>query len=221
MRVQDWNNFCNAEFYAKLTSKEMEELANVAGLSDCHDLQLIIPHIINAQSVLEIGAGNGRVLKCLIKHGFRDISAIERDRKFCDILGKEFGKDVAIHCTDLHNFNTEKKFDAILWLWSGIVDFSRDEQYTILSRLSSLLTPGGVIAIDTVSQTPKPSKYYVYIKGKDYIIKIGDKIIFGYNPSRTDIKKYIEGSNTYIKCSKKYATISGRKRIFYILSKAL
>lgn len=221
LNTNKWTNTNNIEFYEKLTIKKLKYLAACAGLDKYHDLNLIRPYFEDAHSILELGAGYGRVIDYLINQNFQNLSAIERNKHLNSILWSRFNKKVTFYFTDIRSFNCAKKFDSILWLWSGIAEFTNSEQLAVLKLLSTLLTKKGTLIIDTISNSLALTDNYVYVHEKDYLFKIKDAILFAFNPSLLDINNYAQQSNLQCISHKEYKTPTNRKRIFFVLTPKL
>ncbi len=214
-----WTNYQNIFFYEEVAGGLLQELAIIAGLNNCCDIELIKPYIANANSILEVGAGYGRVLDYLVKQELScKISAIERGEKFCEILKSKFAMHVNIYQTDLHDFQAFEKFDIILWMWSGIADFSQHEQLPILSKLTSFLSSNGILILDTISPKIKPLSSTNTL-GSHYKIQLGKETNHVYCTSSNEIKHYAnELQFKKFKCQE-YRTSTNRIRLLHILQK--
>jgi len=216
-----WANADNAQFYEYISIEQIQYFAQLAGLADGCDTELITSLIKKADTILEIGAGYGRVIEQIIKSGFAgNIVAIERSLQFCKFLNEKFTNQTKIIQTDIATFNTDQKFDLILWLWEGIADFSKVEQPTILKSLSSLLTKNGVFVIDTLAphlQTMNGEKFHY--NTTDYRIQVNDWIMNIYRISPQEIYKYAKFIGFNKISVKLYNTSTNRQRVLYILKR--
>jgi SAM-dependent methyltransferase len=213
-----WKNNDNAVFYAKTPTKIHKRYASIGGLANYSDLKLIQSHILQARSILEVGAGYGRVIEYLLKKGVPGkIYAMERCQKYCAILQKKFLNKIEIFNIDLFNFNIEIKFDLILWLWSGITDFSKSEQPIAMNIIAKHLNRRGTFVIDTIAHAVKPSNVKV-LKSRCYVAQVGKYVLHGYIPSPKTILKYGEKLGFAEIRQLPYLTSSNRPRSMYILS---
>jgi cyclopropane fatty-acyl-phospholipid synthase-like methyltransferase len=194
-KPSNWNNHDNAKFYNTLLVEDFKKLAKLAGLESCPDVELILPHLKPDSVILEVGAGYGRVLNCLINKGFKNLYAIERDPNLCKLLQQQFGNKVNLIQQDLHDFKTGVKFDAILWLWAGISDFAKDEQFGMLQKLASFLKTNSIFFLDTMIAPIKLAIDCLCIKKNESILTYKNNFLHGYFPSITQLKLYSKKLN--------------------------
>src|SRR5438552_4126970 len=151
MNEDRWNNKDNDHFYDKSFIENVPYLINRSGLEANQDLLAIKNKMMSATSILEMGAGYGRVIDFLIKNDYSgQISAIEKSNHLYELLQTKYSHQVNLYHGDIREFSIHGKFNLILWLWCGIADFNSEEQRQILAKLTSLLTQTGAIVIDTV-----------------------------------------------------------------------
>lgn len=211
-------NDSNLPFYTNLGVDHFKMLAEVGGFDKYKDLELIYPYIKNSSFLLELGAGYGRCLEFLKKKKYKGkIFAIEQSSLLVGHL-KEFYEEMAeILQTDIKSINIPHNVDVALWMWSGFIDFSREEQKNTLKRLSSLINTGGKIIIDL----PK--------LGFQTIAQHGDfnhlhfESPFGnldcYLATEKDMEEYaLEGGFSNVK-SFDYFTSTDKERTIFILEK--
>lgn len=217
----NWGNCDNARFYENTPIKTHKYFASKGGLANYSDLKLIEQYLSKAKSILEVGAGYGRVIEYLIKknsYNIKKIYALERSQKYYKILQKKFSYKIKIFNSDLFDFKVKIKFDLILWLWSGITDFSESEQFLAMSILTKHLKKRGIFILDTFAHNVKPSNTN-NSQNQHYATNIGDYMLRGYIPSPRTILKYGEklgfANTEYLP----YCTSTCRPRSLYILSK--
>lgn len=214
----NWTNYDNIDFYEEVALGLLEQLAISGGLNTCCDIKLIEPLILNKKSILEVGAGYGRILHYLLeKKTTIDLYAIERGLEFSKVLKKRFGNKVHFLQADLHNLNVKKKFDVILWMWAGISDFSKLEQPLIIKKLASFLNKDGLIVIDTADISKQPLNS-ISIKNQEYLIRLDRTINHVYCPTPEEINEYAISAG--LKTNKKlfYKTTTNRSRILNLIS---
>jgi phospholipid N-methyltransferase len=209
----------NLEAYCKISADEMRKIAITGGIDSGCDVAIIKPYILKSSAIFEVGAGYGRVLEHIVKTGYEgNISAIEYNPKFCNILQESFSEHVDILNEDLCETNITKKFDCILWLWNGISDFSKQKQPEVLQKLLNMLIPGGVLIFDTFPLIADPL-YSIKIKEKEYYIKVNQETIRVYCPTLDDVNNYGDYLNVTERKHVEYLTDIGRKRIMHIFTK--
>ena len=222
-RTAAWTNNDNNNFYELVTPAGLAQLAVKSGLDSCCDIELLRPFWENALSVLEVGAGYGRVIQYLIDNGFKGkITAIERSQAFMEWLQLHFANRVDLRNLDIHDCSqVEDKFDTILFLWSGIADFTFNEQNIIISNLCELLQPGGQLILDNVPADIPPSGWQENKSGSEYTMLYGD------GSAKVTIRK-LHNEEIDACCEKlslssiehcKYTTSNGKTRQFHILTR--
>lgn len=217
-----FSNQENADFYEHLPPSEFRENALAGGLDYGCDLELLKSYINQSSSILEIGAGYGRVIGYLKKHHYQGkLVAIERSRQLCDFICASYSDYVRVINDDVMTCVLNESFDLVLWLWSGISDFSQVEQLTVLKKISTLLSTNGVLVLDTlaVDVCPRNLKAVISLKDQVYSIKRSNYILSGYTPSPEEVRLYAKkiglASCRYIP----YKTSADRNRSLYILSR--
>ena len=65
--------------------------------------KILSVEILKNQNVIEIGPGSGNLSKMIIQKGIKNFLAIEKDERFCDLLGKEYigNKNVCFENKDI------------------------------------------------------------------------------------------------------------------------
>jgi len=218
--IPAWSNCNNAAFYEETPANVFMEFAARGGIDSCCDLELIKPYLDQAKSILEVGAGYGRVIDYLINNNFAaKITALERSKQFFNLLTQKYQNKVNLIQVDLPNYQTTDRYDLILWMWSGISDFAQEEQLPILSLLTKLLTKNGILVIDTLVHSKK-LKNESYSAGKNYVIEVNECKIYGYKPSPEEIDAYAAALNfKQVKHLLEYETNMKLKRNLHILSR--
>lgn len=212
---KSWNNTNNANTYKQMPLTSFRRGAMQGGLDTGCDIKAIAKYVNNAHSLLEVGAGYGRALNCIIKNNYKEkLFAIEREPKLCAFLKKHFPQ-VHIINTDIRIFTTKYKFDLILWLWAGLSEFSQTEQLPTLKNLVAHLAPKGHLIIDSISIDCKTIKAIAYDK-HNRIIKTPYGNDFIYLPSDREIKLYARKLNLLKKEIIIYTTKTKKKRNLYV-----
>lgn len=213
-----WSNHDNRDFYEGILKTEFKHFAAMGGLDDCCDVRLIDKHLKPTDAVLEVGAGYGRVLDYLIKKKFKNLSALEVTHKYYNLLKRRYGGRVKLFNTDLLSLKLDIKFDKILWLWSGISDFSKREQPQALKILAQHLKPNGMLFVDTFTPHP-PSLNCATYNDELRLKNISGDIAYLYCPPTQDIQKYYAKTQISNLETLKYQTTTNQNRVIYILSR--
>jgi SAM-dependent methyltransferase len=217
--VLTWDNFDNNAFYEIIKADGLKKFAERRGLAAGCDIELLKPIWSKASSILEIGAGYGRVINALLSKNYTGkISAIERCASMMDALIKTYSNKINLFKNDLHNLgDIDEKFDVILWLWSGIGDFSKEEQPIIVKHLKKLLQENGTLIIDTIAMDIMPLEVIQHDR-QLYTINVNEYVKYIYEPNTAEIKQYAkEAGFKNFECTS-YQTDSSYERLLYILS---
>ncbi|MFU8797676.1 MAG: hypothetical protein ACNA7Y_03140 [Gammaproteobacteria bacterium] len=214
-----WGNEDNAGYYEKMPVDEFRDHATRAGFEDGCDIELILPYIKNTKSLLDVGAAYGRAIHNLQKRGYLgEIFAIERSQNFFNYLETTFKDSATLFHGDIQYFNFGRKFDVILWLWSNISEWPKNQQAGMLKMLEGLCEKDGFVILDTMSHEYKPLNVTTY-SSQAYIVESDYGYAYGYIPTKEEIKSYaaIAGLNVIEQID--YTTATKRNRILHILKK--
>ncbi len=169
---------------------------------------------------MEVGAGYGRVISYLLDHSFSGkITAIERCNTSFNYLKNQFSHHTNVKLVqgDIHDCDKiTEKFDLILFLWSGLADFSQSEQPNIIKTLSLLLKKNGVLIIDTMPADTIPLNMKQLSKQSNYVLNIRNAIVYTYSASLKEINKYASLSGFTDVKHVLYLTETARKRYLHI-----
>jgi len=208
----------NINFYDNLGVDPFKKLSEIGGFNTYVDLEVIYPFIERANSILELGAGYGRCLDFFLGKNFKGrLIAVEKAKPYLAYLQANYVGKVEILDVDIKRLEVTEKVDAILWMFSGIIDFSRAEQLMAIKKLSSFLNPGGNLIIDI----PRIG-FKTYANHKDnqrLTLKNEYGVLECYIPSIEDIKAYVEEATLSGFTIKEYNTTSEKARTVYILHK--
>jgi hypothetical protein len=220
-KIHDWNNDDNAQYYDAISLETFQKFVELGGLDTYCDLALLHSQIMRANAILEVAAGCGRALDGLLQMGYQNkVVAVERCSKFYSLLQKYTQKkafDIEVIHADIRNFHSTQKFDLILWLWSGMCDFTTEEQFSVLEKLLFHLNFGGLIVLDTMPCSFVPgnavwsSEHYSVIPGGE------NSYLYVYTPSNEEIDCYARNLGLQVKHIP-YRTTTNRPRILHLLS---
>ena len=127
-----------APFYSSLLEARKQYLRGVE--------DIITTHAGGANSLLDIGSGNGvRALRIASARGIDDVTLVEPS----DGMRRESAENTAVWKRSTSEISEEARFDLITCLWNvlGHVDGAQDRSI-LLSRLKSFLTPSGMLFLD-------------------------------------------------------------------------
>ncbi len=218
-KFNSWSNKDNIDSYNNQPLGTLEKFTTSSNIADNKDIRVIYNKFIrSSNSVLELGAGYGRVLTELIICGYQGkLSCVERDYKFCNILRKNFSGIVNIHCTDILTLDLNEKFDLILWMWSGFAEFSQKEQSLVLQHITNFLENGGYLIIDTIFFTNDNLESALL---EHHYIKTKYGVKYRYFPSYETICGYLNNLKLKMECIVKYSeTLTKKEKCLYILKK--
>ncbi|HVV69636.1 MAG TPA: class I SAM-dependent methyltransferase [Patescibacteria group bacterium] len=213
-----WTNDDVIEFYEKIPIDVLRNWAIEGGFEEGCDIDLAYPYIADTRSLIDLGGGYGRVTNRLITNGYQGkIYIVERSQGFYEHLIKNFSQRANITQQDIQRFSPVQKVEAILWMWSGIGDFSKEEQLPILKQICTWLKPGGTLVLETILHTCVPNNATVN-DGRSFVISTKYGTFYGYKASSEEIQEYGEQLGfKYIKHIN-YLTPLGRPRVVHILS---
>lgn len=214
-----WNNSSNIPYYENIPVEELRNFAIKGGFENGCDIEQLEEYILGSNSILDLGAGYGRVLNKILKMGFSgDLSAVERSGNLCKYLKENFNNDIEFIQADLLNLNFGKTFDLVLWMWSGISEYQPSEYSGVILQLLELVNPNGHLVLETLDSSNIPINSNG-LENRHYTIKYKDDLAHGYLPSIQELSNSVsELGITNIKHIN-YKTTTGRKRILHILKK--
>lgn len=215
-RHMTWTNNDNGAFYEN-SADTLQAWSSLGGLDSCPDLLAIQNYLDTADTILEIGAGFGRVIKFLKNcYPNKKITAIERSTKLYDLLKLQSTPNTELILSDITHFQSNKSFDLILWLWSGLTDFSQKEQLNIIRHITLFMKKEARFIIETFPHDAVPANGQVTAT-QHYILNANNKDLHGYIPSPHEMQNYADALNFVIEKTIYYTTSSDRKRIMYVL----
>jgi SAM-dependent methyltransferase len=211
----------NLTFYNNLGVSVFKELAIAGGFSTYRDLEQIYPLIKDSEVILEVGAGYGRCIDFLLKKEYPGkIIAIEQSPVLIDYLKKNYAHlpNIDLLQEDIKTFDLSAvKVNHILWMWSGIIDFSKDQQIECLANFSRCLRKGGKVIIDIPRigfQTIAEHK-----DQKHLYFETPYGTLNCYLPDENDLEEAREAGGYQEVKKLDYETSTQKKRTIYILTK--
>ncbi len=208
----------NLLFYTNIGLDPFVELSEKGGFSAFKDLELIDSYIPTDASVLELGAGFGRCLTYFSGKGHKGkLTGVEFSLPLVEYLRGKFSNTVEILNADIKTLKLTQKYDVALWMWSGIIDFSREEQLNACKGLFELLNQGGRLFIDV----PRMGIQTIanHIDSQNVVLTTSYGEIHAFIPNDADMEKIRKFSGFQKVVKMDYSTSTDKKRTIYILEK--
>ncbi len=212
-------NDSNIEFYTRLDLEKFKGFAEMLGLDTGVDIDRLYPYIAQADTVVELGSGYGRALGFILNKGFKGrLIAVERIAVTAAFLAETFKGSVEVLQQDIKNLKLDTHdVDAILWLWSGILELSVEEQLESVRNCSRYLRPGGRLIIEAPYQ--KLHKVGQMSENKHIYLKTEWGTLHAYLTDMQEVRSYYEACHFSGFEYFTYKTATGIERVFYILTK--
>ncbi|GJM61148.1 class I SAM-dependent methyltransferase [Persicobacter diffluens] len=211
-------NLLNRSFYDEMKIQKLQEFAKLTGFSDGTDIQTLYPMLQNAQTIVELGSGYGRGLAFLKQKGFLGkLIGIERAPHFVSYANEQLAGHSQSHCQDLMEDIQIPHCDALLWLWSGLMEFSADEQANRIHYFSQFLRPEGKFFIDLPFQ--EVSIVGEYQDEKSLILQQPWGKLYAFQPNDLDMDRFALKAQLKVLSPIIYATSKGYQRKIYIFQK--
>lgn len=207
----------NLDFYNNIGIDPFKLLAEVGGFDSYKDMELVFPYIKNYTSIIELGAGYGRCIEFLLKNKFKGkIVAVEQSPVLAAHLRDNFFSQVEIIEEDIKKLALRERIDVALWMWSGFIDFSREEQMEMIRKVKSFLNPNGKIILDLPRPGVQTIAQHTDPKHLSFESPFGN--LQCYLPDYDDMKEYANNAG-YVSLEKiDYLTSTDKERTVYIIS---
>lgn len=211
-------NDSNRAFYNTVPLDVFQSLTQQGGFAECIDLELIEKHIATSARIMEVGAGYGRCVDFLLtKKQEAKILAIEQSPQLSRVLVEKYKNqpNVQVINEDIKSLVASEKVDIVLWLFSGMLDFAKEEQPVVLKRLRSFLKEKGKLFVDI----PQLAKLTVakYTSEQDIVMETPYGNITTFLPSFNDMKAYASEAGFSEISVIDYHTSTEKKRSIYML----
>lgn len=199
--------------------QKFHELAQLTGFDTLPDLQVIFPDLVDTQSIAELGAGYGRCVLGLLEMGYAgEIFAVDRIPHLLQLIEEQTTHPpVSPIQQDIRDLQLLTAVDAVLWLWSGILEQTPEDQMLCLHRIYSQLHPQGKAYIDA----PRDQIKYVGKKIDRKYIRVETEwgTLEGYMPYPEDMARMSEAAGFSSLEQRPYSSATGLEREMYILTK--
>jgi trans-aconitate methyltransferase len=208
----------NFNFYNNIGVDTFQSMAVQGGFNTYADLEIVYHNIHPDDSILEIGAGYGRCINFLLHKQHRaPITAVEQSQVLCEYLLQQYEGKTTIIQGDINAIKPDSPVDVVLWMWSGILDFSKEEQALVVQRLAGMTGPAGKVFIDV----PRMGVQTIAEHTDQQHIKL--TTAFGevecYIPLSEEIREYAATAGFDKVQETDYETTTDKKRTMYILFK--
>jgi len=208
----------NFNFYNQIGIETFQSLAQDGGFSTFVDLEIAYRYIQPSENIVEIGAGYGRCVEFLIykKHEGK-IIAVEQSSKLCNYLREKYSSSVEIVEGDIYKISFDQQIDSALWMWSGIIDFSLEEQAANVKHIFELLSDKGKLFIDIPRIGIQTIASHIDQQRIRLTTEFGE--IECYIPLSSEVKEYAHAAGFRRVDEINYETATDKKRTMYILKK--
>jgi trans-aconitate methyltransferase len=211
-------NDSNKIFYNTIPLDVFQSLTQQGGFDECLDLQLIEKYLSDSTSIMEVGAGYGRCIDFLLKKKYKaKILAIEQSSQLSFVLLEKYKNEPTVEVIheDIKTLVVSDKVDVVLWLFSGMLDFAKEEQPVVLKRLRSFLKDNGRLFLDV----PQLAELTVakYTSKQDVLMETPYGNIITFLPTFADIEVYAAQSGFSKVFVTHYSTGTEKKRSIFML----
>jgi SAM-dependent methyltransferase len=208
----------NFKFYNQIGLNTFQSLAQTGGFNTFVDLEIAYRYIQTNENIIEIGAGYGRCLDFLLekKHEGK-ICAIEQSAVLCEHLRAKYSRTIEIIEGDIYAYNSAHSIDTALWMWSGIIDFSVEEQAAVIKHIYDILSAKGKVFIDIPRIGIKTIADHLDQQRIKLTTDFGE--IECYIPLSSEMKEYADRAGFTRMDEINYETATDKKRTMYILMK--
>jgi SAM-dependent methyltransferase len=209
----------NLNFYENIEINRFSEFAKIIGLDKGVDIEEIFHLIKDTEVIAEIGAGYGRAINAILDRGYTGkVYAVERVAHLASYMCHHFANKDSVNILqdDVKKLSLPEKVNAVLWIWSGILELSLSEQQEALIRIKTQLKPHGRVILETPYQDVK----FIGKKSNDNYIRFETEWgkIEAYLSTYEDIKQISKKAGFNNVEQLLYKTATDLTRVFYILS---
>ena len=215
--IRRWCNDDNKFFY-NMPLDIFKGYCHSSGIQNGCDIQLIYDNYLKpTESMIEIGAGYGRATSALLKCGYQgSVTALERNPTLVNALASIFKNTINIVSSDLKDYFPNTTYDVALWLWSGISEFSQNEQIRMLRHIKSFVKQQGFIIVDTLPTRLHQSN--ATNKINDTLVVQNDYTTgYFYSPDAKDITRYTSICDLTVERIIPYQSETHRDRVLFVL----
>ncbi|MBD0402821.1 bifunctional 2-polyprenyl-6-hydroxyphenol methylase/3-demethylubiquinol 3-O-methyltransferase UbiG [Flammeovirga sp. EKP202] len=210
----------NASFYSNMPLDIFMGFAEKIGLSEGEDVDQIYEDIKESSLLIEFGSGYGRVIQALKTKNFQgQIVGIERVHELTEILKEKASENITIVEDDLCYLDWHReKADTILWMWSGILELTPDDQQKVITKAYDMLVDGGQLIIECPFND-SISKVGMLSNDKKIVVKEAWGVLDATLVESNDIENYSSNAGFSSHSLRKYETTTNLTRAIYTLIK--
>lgn len=211
-------NKTNKDFYKNVPLSVFQGMTEQGGFSAYKDLKLIANHIPSESTVLELGAGYGRCVDFLLQQKHTGlIVAVEQSEPLFEVLRDKYSRvdNVNVLHEDLMTMKDQFQAGVVLWIFSGLLDFAKEEQLVVLKKIRSWVIDGGKVFIDIPQLSPLTIARYTGVQ--DIVMETAYGKIETFLPSQEDMKQYAIAAGFSSVAAIDYDTDTEKKRTMFIL----
>jgi len=142
---------------------------------------------------------------------------VERIERLLKHLKARFGDLVTLEPQDIIDLKLSVKADAVMWLWSGILELTPEEQQQSICKVYENLKPNGLLIIESPYKTVK---FVGELKQDQRVVVNTDwGRLEAYMPTEEEIRVYANKAGFSELNMHHYKSITGLDRVFYLLRK--
>lgn len=165
----------------------------------------------DAQDILIIGAGTGRVAVPLSKYA--NITALDFDyERLLRLKSKQ--NDINILCVNFFDYEKAIKYDSIIIPYSTLqFDNDKEKLNNFFKKLNKIISQNGIVIFDvseSFNTKDERNKEFLF---KDYYSEVEDDVEVYYTSKR--FKDYIEFFIEYRLCKKNVSVIENERYYYY------
>lgn len=143
------DNDKNIDFYNNIGVAPFKSMAEKGGFDNFIDLEVAYEYFKDSKTLVELGAGYGRCLEFLISKQYSGkIYAVEYSSILAEHLVNQYSANATILELDIKKLQLPTAVDVALWMWSGFIDFTPDEQQHSVQLVYNQLNNEGKLLID-------------------------------------------------------------------------
>lgn len=216
--VKEISNDDNIAFYNGMEEERFRGFSQILGMDAGNDISAIYPQIKEAEVLVELGSGYGRVINNLLQRGYQNkLIAIEVVKPFVEILKRKFTGKVEIVHQNIKTLQLEVKADAILWMWSGILELPVKEQLRAVQWSYEHLKEGGKLIIEI----PYQKIHYIGQMSEQKLVKVETEwgVLHAYLTNGEEITQYAQACGFKTVEEIVYKTGKDVERAIYVLEK--
>ncbi|KXX71999.1 bifunctional 2-polyprenyl-6-hydroxyphenol methylase/3-demethylubiquinol 3-O-methyltransferase UbiG [Flammeovirga sp. SJP92] len=210
----------NASFYSNMPLDIFMGFAEKIGLAEGEDIDQIYEEIKDSSLLIEFGSGYGRVIEALQTKKFQGkVVGVERVHELAELLKQKAGNNVTIVEDDLCYLDWHKeKADTILWMWSGILELTPEDQENVIKKAYNMLVDGGRLIIECPFND-SISKVGMLSNDKKIVVKEAWGVLDATLVETKDIENYSSNAGFSSHSLRKYVTTTNLTRAIYTLIK--